>query len=118
MADVETKTPILNQLKSYLAHHPDASADDGWNCIFGIGALAGQLLTTKEEREAFQETDEAKEIKEILRKLPKSGAPAKFVLRLPHSLHNALKLEAEREGVSLNTLCIAKLAASLASVVK
>lgn len=118
MANSKTKTPILNQLKSYLAHHPDANWDDGWNCIFGIGALAGQLLPTEEERRAFLETDEAKEINEILGKLPKSGAPAKFVLRLPNSLHHALKLEAEREGVSLNTLCIAKLAVSLSSVVR
>ena len=36
----------------------------------------------------------------------KSG---KFVVRLPRSLHAALEAEAEREGVSLNQLVVAKL---------
>ena len=40
----------------------------------------------------------------------KSG---KFVVRLPQSLHIALEREAKREGVSLNQLVVAKLAAQL-----
>ena len=37
---------------------------------------------------------------------PKSG---RFVVRLPRSLHAALELEAQDEGVSLNQLVVAKL---------
>ena len=37
----------------------------------------------------------------------KSG---RFVVRLPESLHLAIEREAEREGVSLNQLVVAKLA--------
>jgi predicted HicB family RNase H-like nuclease len=40
----------------------------------------------------------------------KSG---RFVVRLPRSLHAALEREADREGVSLNQLVVAKLAAQL-----
>ena len=40
----------------------------------------------------------------------KSG---KFVVRMPRSLHAALQAEAEREGVSLNQLIVAKLALHL-----
>ena len=44
----------------------------------------------------------------------KSG---KFVVRLPRSLHAALEAEAEREGVSLNQLVVAKLSMSMAQMV-
>lgn len=42
---------------------------------------------------------------------PYSGT---FVMRIPSSLHRKLVVEARREGVSLNQLCTAKLARSLA----
>lgn len=35
----------------------------------------------------------------------------RFLVRMPRSLHRKLVQEAEREGVSLNTLCTAKIAA-------
>ena len=38
---------------------------------------------------------------------------ARFVLRLPRSMFEALKAEAETEGVSINQLCLAKLATKL-----
>ena len=44
----------------------------------------------------------------------KSG---RFVVRLPVSLHAALEREAKAEGVSLNQLVVAKLAAQLRDVV-
>jgi predicted HicB family RNase H-like nuclease len=43
----------------------------------------------------------------------KSG---KFVVRLPRSLHAALEAEAEREGVSLNQLVVAKLSMQMSHV--
>jgi predicted HicB family RNase H-like nuclease len=38
-------------------------------------------------------------------------------VRLPRTVHAALLVEAEAEGVSLNQLCVAKLVAQLRSVV-
>jgi predicted HicB family RNase H-like nuclease len=45
----------------------------------------------------------------------KSG---RFVVRLPISLHAALEREAAAEGVSLNQLVVAKLAAQLSTVLE
>ena len=45
----------------------------------------------------------------------KSG---RFVLRLPKSLHAALSAEATREGVSMNQLIVAKLAATLGQTLR
>ena len=44
-----------------------------------------------------------------------SAHSGQFRLRLPRSLHARLAAEAEREGVSLNTLVVARLAASNAA---
>jgi predicted HicB family RNase H-like nuclease len=49
------------------------------------------------------------------RKTQESG---RFLLRLPRSLHRDLKDEARREGMSLNTLCVTKLARPLAGEAK
>ena len=43
----------------------------------------------------------------------KSG---KFVVRLPRSLHAALEAEAQREGVSLNQLVVAKLSLQMSQM--
>jgi predicted HicB family RNase H-like nuclease len=52
--------------------------------------------------------------------LVKGAMPRKsgrFVVRLPQSLHLALEQEAQREGISLNQLVVAKLAAQLSDTV-
>lgn len=40
-------------------------------------------------------------------------ASGQFRLRVPTELHDALVREAERQGVSLNTLCVALLAGGI-----
>lgn len=40
-------------------------------------------------------------------------ASGQFRLRVPTELHEALTAEAERQGVSLNTLCVALLAGGI-----
>jgi len=63
--------------------------------------------------------DEYRQIKALLKKskeqsgLVKGATPTKvvaFSFRLPKSMHEALDMEAEDEGVSLNQLVVAKLA--------
>lgn len=44
-----------------------------------------------------------------LEKIP----PKRITLRVPHSLHTALKKEAHSEGTSLNQLCLVKLSLPL-----
>jgi predicted HicB family RNase H-like nuclease len=89
------------------------------------GLLAG-AFTTQAEREAFIKTPEFKEIRRLLNEakdrtgLVEGATPkksGKFVVRLPRSLHAALEAEAEREGVSLNQLVVAKLSMQMSQMV-
>jgi len=81
-----------------------------------------RALPTQEDRRAFRETKEYREIRDLLqRKMDETGLvrgatptkSGKFVVRLPQSLHAALEREAEVEGTSLNQLVVTKLAVQL-----
>jgi hypothetical protein len=83
---------------------------------------------TKAERTAFMKTPEYKRIRQLVAEvrqrtgLVEGATPKKksgrFLVRLPQSLHAALEIEAQREGVSLNQLVVAKLAFQLSSLVE
>ena len=75
------------------------------------------------ERSNFMKSPEYKAIRKLISDVrdrtgliegstPKKSG--KFVVRLPRTLHAALEAEAEREGVSLNQLVVAKLSLSMA----
>jgi Arc-like DNA binding dprotein len=94
------------------------------NAIYGIGGPFSQLFPTQEERKAFEQTPEHAEVERMMSDLmggnddePLRPAPAegqaRFVLRLPRSMFEALRAEAEAEGVSINMLCVAKLGTKL-----
>jgi predicted HicB family RNase H-like nuclease len=115
---------VLKQARE-LAKEVETWADLS-NALFDpFNGVVTKAYPTHEEREAFMKTEEYKKILELLRHAielyglvegatPKSG---RFVVRLPRSLHSALEREAGREGVSLNQLVVAKLAAQLSSLV-
>ena len=98
-----------------------------WNYLRGIGGKLGELFPTQNERVAFSKSREGKEILRLLEEsqgddnnLPEklTLARGEFLLRLPKPLHAAPRGEAKAEGVSLNRLCMAKLATRLrASVI-
>lgn len=93
------------------------------NALFDpINGLITRAYPTRAERKAFLKTEQYKKIRELLSQaidthgLVEGATPKKsgrFVVRLPRSLHAALEREAETEGVSLNQLVVAKLAAQL-----
>jgi hypothetical protein len=87
--------------------------------------LIAKAFPTRAERKAFINTPEYKAIRQLISEVrertgliegatPKKSG--KFVVRLPRSLHAALEAEAEREGVSLNQLVVAKLSMQMAAI--
>ncbi len=95
--------------------------------VFGADGKASELFPTESERAAFLRTAEYKRLLALLDSLPRptknetrevvSSANGAISVRLPRSVHAALLVEANAEGVSLNQLCVAKLVAQLRSVV-
>ena len=94
------------------------------NAVFGIGGKLGELFPSQSERIAFSNSDEFATVAALIESLPTTPnvpmpreASGQFRLRLPKSLHAALAAEADAEGVSLNQLCLAKLAVQLRAIV-
>ena len=85
--------------------------------VLGVDGLLRKLFATPEELALFEKTDEYNEIQLLLAKLrERSGAGADgkeptrvITVRLPKSLHEALKTEAHDRKTSMNQLCISKL---------
>jgi predicted HicB family RNase H-like nuclease len=112
---------ILEQARD-LARSTETWADLA-NALFDpVNGLITRAYPARAEREAFLKTEQYKKIRELLghaidaHGLVEGATPKKsgrFVVRLPRSLHAALEREAETEGVSLNQLVVAKLAAQL-----
>ena len=111
-----------------------AKTADTWlelhNGMFGIGGKVAQLFPADRDRVAFSKTDEYTRIMDLLsQKRQQSGDPPTEVadrlvsangavtVRMPRAIHAALLVEAEAEGVSLNQLCVAKLAVQLRAAV-
>lgn len=90
------------------------------NAVFGVGALFSELFPTYEERMEFAKREEYQQIREMIESLPSartgSNSSGNVLVRMPKSLHAAMIHEAEQEGVSLNQLIVAKLAAQLRDV--
>ena len=112
-----------------LARGNSASWIEMHNKLFGLGGTLNELFRTEKQRVAFAKTPEFKAITDMIDGLrDESGDPGPISerlstangsvsIRMPRSLHAALLAEAEAEGVSLNQLCVAKLAVQLRAVV-
>lgn len=95
------------------------------NALYGIGGKLGELFPTQQERVAFGKSPECREIARMMDGLrDEAGDPVSLVdvlanvngtisVRLPKSIHAALLAEAKVEDVSLNQLCVSKLAMQL-----
>lgn len=90
--------------------------------LFSPDGLATILFPTKKDRDQLVASKEYATIESILETLEiyekEDDASGKFVVRIPKSLHAALKQEAETENVSLNQLAVAKLSCELRTVVR
>ena len=116
---LQTAKEAVTRCRSWIELH---------NAIYGVGGPFARLFPEVSDRTAFANSEEHKAITALIESLPdpdglsEDREPAlsagKFLLRMPVSLHAALTKEAELEGVSLNQLCVAKLAAQLAAITR
>jgi hypothetical protein len=103
-----------------LAESPGLTWVEANNAIYGPAGPFTRLFSSRQDRAAFSELEESRQIDEIIDGLPEPPVGAqrreysgRFNVRIPKSLHAALASEAEAEGVSLNQLVVAKLASPL-----
>lgn len=121
---------MKNASKLLKQAHRIADSAESWadlsNALFNpVDGLVTRAYPKRAEREKFLQTDQYRQIRELITSainrhgLVEGATPTKsgrFVVRLPRSLHLALEQEAQQEGVSLNQLVVAKLAAQLSSL--
>lgn len=86
------------------------------------GGLIARYFPEPEERKAFLRSPQYAQINQLLLETiermglipqPAASKSGKFLVRLPRTLHAALEMEAEKEGVSLNQLAATKLTVGL-----
>lgn len=113
------RTPFAKILSAAQNSAKTASRwEDLHNAVFGPDGLT-RALSTPEDRQAFLDSAEGKEVWAMIDRLRSAAAPTvadasgKLLVRLPKSIHAALIVEAEQEGTSLNQLIVAKLSVSL-----
>ena len=106
---------VLQVAKELYLSKPD------WVTFFretlGVNGAARSVFTTQAEYVSFEQRPEYHEIQQMVanlrnRKIPGNGSnePTRVItVRLPESLHEALKAEASDHNTSMNKLCISKL---------
>ena len=86
--------------------------------LYGVGGEIVRLFPTAAERDAFAQTGLYGEIDAMEEELRRKRIPPKeadpeptriITVRLPRSVHEALREEASSRNTSINKLCIAKL---------
>lgn len=86
--------------------------------VLGVDGIVRQCYNTPEALAQFEQTSEYQRIQQMLAKLRENdsdlpGGPREptrvITVRLPKSLHEALRAEAHDRRTSMNKLCISKL---------
>lgn len=99
-----------------LVHH-GADWVKAYRELLGTRGLIRRTYSSREELAEFEQTGAYREIQQMLRELREQGASAEssleptsvITVRLPKSVHDALKVEAHEHQTSMNKLCISKL---------
>ncbi|MCH5376127.1 MAG: toxin-antitoxin system HicB family antitoxin [Planctomycetes bacterium] len=108
----QVRDAVANQLR------PETDWVSFYREVLGIKGVIDQLFPTFMERCHFERTEEYAEIQQMLAKLREKSKPPKengeeptrvITVRLPQSLHEALRNEAHNHKTSMNKLCISKL---------
>jgi predicted HicB family RNase H-like nuclease len=85
--------------------------------VLGVNGIVHRTYPTPESLAEFEKSAQYQEIQQMLSKLreknsavPMSDEPTRVItVRLPKSLHEALRAEAHNRQTSMNQLCISKL---------
>jgi hypothetical protein len=85
--------------------------------MLGTDGVVRQLYSTPEEMRCFEDSSEFAELQEMVAAMRSQDAskgdatePERMItIRLPKSLHDALRIESEEMNLSINKLCISKL---------
>jgi predicted HicB family RNase H-like nuclease len=86
--------------------------------VLGLDGLVRQVYNSPETLAEFEQSDEYQQIQQMLAKLRERGIEATnnpkeptrvITVRMPKSLHEALRAEAHGRHTSMNKLCISKL---------
>lgn len=91
--------------------------------ILGVDGVVRQLFQTVEEIRHWESSEEFLEVQEMLTALRSSDSgkgetvePQRMItVRLPTSVHETLKIEAEEHQTSMNKLCLSKLMMNISS---
>ena len=115
ITSLEKRQTVLEVARALYQQQPD------WVTFFrevlGLEGLVRQAFPSPDELAEFEQTDAAEEIQQMLKKLrdgsrlpTRAKEPTQMItVRLPRSLHNSLRKEAQQRNTSLNKLCISKL---------
>ena len=122
--DLAVATPVAHEDRKHTAQrianemfHQQPDWITFFREVLGVDGLLRKLFASPEELAAFEKTSEYAEIQLLLARLrERTGAAADgkeptrvITVRLPKSLHEALKTEAHDRKTSMNQLCISKL---------
>jgi predicted HicB family RNase H-like nuclease len=85
--------------------------------IFGLRGLVRHMFPSRDALATFEQTEAYQEILQMLTRLREQGnvatdpeEPTRVItVRLPKSLHEALRVEAHEHRTSMNKLCVSKL---------
>jgi predicted HicB family RNase H-like nuclease len=86
--------------------------------VLGVNGIVRRLYRTREDLAEFKNTEAYSDIQRMLQKLreqkdakvnPEEEPTAVITVRIPKSLHDALREEAHDHRTSMNKLCISKL---------
>ena len=97
-------------------HAANPSWPDFYAAVFGVGGQIALSYPTETERREFQKSAEYGKIQGLLRSLiaasskPQRTASSVVTVRMQRTLHDALVEQSRQAKVSLNALCLQRLA--------
>jgi predicted HicB family RNase H-like nuclease len=115
MISSEQQTEVKRTVKQLYDQGPDWVTF--YREVFGLRGVVRQAFPSRDSLAAFEQTEVYHDIQHLLAKLRRQGPvavdeeePTRVItVRLPKSLHEALRVEAHEYQTSMNKLCISKL---------